>query len=98
MDGLQEERRMGQDLTFSGVIPANLLPFKPDYTFDEDNYRRHLTWLADVDGVTAITVNGHAAEVSSLERDERRQALAIALDEVGEIFSDSEQPGTFVLK
>jgi 4-hydroxy-tetrahydrodipicolinate synthase len=75
---------MGQQLTFSGVIPANLLPFTPDYAIDEGNYRRHLTWLADVPGVTAITVNGHAAEVSSLTRDERRRALAIALDQVGD--------------
>jgi 4-hydroxy-tetrahydrodipicolinate synthase len=74
---------MRAQLTFSGVIPANLLPFTPDYDIDEVNYRRHLRWLADVPGVTAITVNGHAAEVSSLRRDERRRALAIALDEVG---------------
>ena len=74
---------MRDHLTFSGVIPANLLPFMPDYSIDEANYRRHLSWLADVPGVTAITVNGHAAEVSSLLRDERRRALAIALDEVG---------------
>jgi 4-hydroxy-tetrahydrodipicolinate synthase len=70
-------------LTFSGIIPANLLPFMPDYSIDAVNYRRHLSWLADVPGVTAITVNGHAAEVSSLQRDERRRALALALDEVG---------------
>jgi 4-hydroxy-tetrahydrodipicolinate synthase len=70
-------------LTFSGIIPANLLPFMPDYSIDEGNYRRHLRWLADVSGITAMTVNGHAAEVSSLQRDERRRALAMALDEVG---------------
>ena len=74
---------MHNALRFSGIIPANLLPFTPDYAIDEDNYRRHLSWLANVPGVTAITVNGHAAEVSSLTRQERRQALAIALDEVG---------------
>jgi 4-hydroxy-tetrahydrodipicolinate synthase len=60
---------MRHTLRFSGVIPAN--------------YRRHLSGLADVSGITAITVNGHGAEVSSLSRDERRRALAIALDEVG---------------
>jgi len=74
---------MHNTLRFSGIIPANLLPFTPDYAIDADNYRRHLAWLANVPGVTAITVNGHAAEVSSLTRQERRQALAIALDEVG---------------
>lgn len=74
---------MSQTLTFSGVMPANVLPFTPDYAIDERNYRRHLQWLADVPGVTGIVVNGHAAEVSSLQRDERRRALAIALDTVG---------------
>jgi len=83
-------------LPFSGIIPANLLPFMPDYSIDVVNYRRHLRWLADVPGVTALTVNGHAAEVSSLQRHERRRALALALDEVGSrlplitgIYSDS---------
>lgn len=69
---------------FSGAMPANLLPFKADYSIDEINYRRHLSWLADVEGVNAIVCNGHAAEVSSLNREERRRALAIALDEVGD--------------
>lgn len=75
---------MSEDLKFRGVIPANLLPFKPDLSIDEAAYRKHLRWLADTPGVTGITVNGHAAEVSSLSREERRQALEIALDEVGD--------------
>lgn len=75
---------MIDNLTFSGVIPANLIPFNTDLSIDETNYRRHIRWLADVSGITAITVNGHAAEVSSLSREERRQALALALDEVGD--------------
>jgi 4-hydroxy-tetrahydrodipicolinate synthase len=75
---------MRRDLVFQGIIPANLLPFRPDYAIDEPSYRRHLTWLAGVPGVTGITVNGHAAEVSSLDREERRRALALAADEVGD--------------
>jgi len=74
---------MGNMLKFHGIIPANLLPFKRDYSVHEKDYRSHLTWLADVPGVTAIVLNGHAAEVSSLSREERRRALATALDEVG---------------
>ncbi len=70
-------------LKFQGIIPANLLPFTPDYSIDEPEYRRHLSWLANVRGVTAITCNGHAAEVSSLTREERRRALDIAADEIG---------------
>lgn len=73
---------MREPLRFSGVMPANLLPFKADLSIDEPAYRRHLRWLADTDGVAGIVANGHAAEVSSLSREERRRALAIALDEV----------------
>jgi 4-hydroxy-tetrahydrodipicolinate synthase len=74
---------MGQPLRFSGVMPANLLPFKADLSIDEAAYRAHLRWLADAPGVSGIVANGHAAEVASLARDERRHALAIALAEVG---------------
>jgi 4-hydroxy-tetrahydrodipicolinate synthase len=69
-------------LRFSGVMPANLLPFRADLSIDEAAYRRHLRWLADTPGVTGIVANGHASEVSSLTRDERRRSLAIALDEI----------------
>ncbi len=73
---------MRMPLTFSGVMPANLLPFKADLSIDEAAYRRHLRWLADTRGVTGIVANGHAAEVSSLSREERKRSLAIALDEI----------------
>jgi 4-hydroxy-tetrahydrodipicolinate synthase len=69
-------------LRFSGVMPANLLPFTADLSIDEAAYRRHLRWLVDTPGVTGIVANGHASEVSSLTRDERRRSLAIALDEI----------------
>ena len=70
-------------VTFSGVMPANILPFKADLSIDEPAYRKHLRWLADARGVTGIVANGHAAEVSSLSREERKRALGIAVDEVG---------------
>jgi 4-hydroxy-tetrahydrodipicolinate synthase len=73
---------MSAPFVFEGVMPANVLPFRADLAIDEPAYRRHLRWLADTRGVTGLVVNGHAAEVSSLDRDERRHALEIALDEV----------------
>ena len=73
---------MSQPLRFSGVMPANVLPFTSDLAIDEPAYRRHLRWLADTRGVTGIVANGHASEVSSLSREERKRSLAIALDEV----------------
>jgi 4-hydroxy-tetrahydrodipicolinate synthase len=73
---------MTSDFRFQGCMPANLLPFRADLEIDEAAYRKHLRWLADARGVTAIVANGHAAEVSSLSREERRRTLALALDEV----------------
>jgi 4-hydroxy-tetrahydrodipicolinate synthase len=73
---------MNEPLRFSGIMPANILPFRADLTVDEPAYRRHLRWLADTRGVTGIVANGHAAEVSSLTREERKRTLAIALDEI----------------
>jgi 4-hydroxy-tetrahydrodipicolinate synthase len=73
---------MSEPLRFSGIMPANILPFTADLAIDEPAYRRHLRWLVDTRGVTGIVANGHAAEVSSLSREERKRALAIALDEV----------------
>ena len=63
-------------------MPANLLPFTAALEIDEPAYRRHLRWLADTPGVTGIVANGHAAEVSSLGREERKRSLAVALDEI----------------
>ena len=74
---------MSNGLRFSGCIPANLLPFTADLQIDVAAYKKHLRWLADAKGVTAIVANGHAAEVSSLSREERRRSLALALEEVG---------------
>ena len=74
---------MATHLKFSGILPANILPFTSEYAIHEADYRRHLHWLASVQGVTGIVCNGHAAEVSSLDREERRRALAIAAETVG---------------
>lgn len=65
-----------------GTIPANLCPFTPDYQIDEPELRRHLEWLATTPGVTAVTTNGHAAEVSALNRAERQKVLDITVDAV----------------
>jgi len=73
---------MTNRLKLHGCLPANILPFRADLQIDEAAYRKHLRWLADTEGVTGLVVNGHAAEVSSLSRDERRRALEVALDEV----------------
>lgn len=65
-----------------GVIPACLMPFDARLEIDEQSYRRHLSDLAGTNGISAITVNGHAAEVHALSFEEQRRAIEIARDEI----------------
>ncbi|MDP8952930.1 MAG: dihydrodipicolinate synthase family protein, partial [Actinomycetota bacterium] len=57
---------MRPKLILEGVIPANLLPFDSSLELDEDDYRRHLRYLVDTEGVSGITTNAHASEVATL--------------------------------
>jgi 4-hydroxy-tetrahydrodipicolinate synthase len=66
-----------------GVIPAALLPFNEDLSIDEGAYRAHLSDLAAVEGISAITTNAHASEVAACTFDEQRRVLAITQDEIG---------------
>lgn len=68
----------------TGVIPACLLPFNADMSIDEANYRKHLRDVTAVRGISAITVNGHASEVSSCSFDEQERILDLSLQEVGD--------------
>ena len=66
-----------------GVIPAVLLPFHDDLSIDEKSFRAHLSDVASVEGLSAITVNAHSTEVASCSFDEQKRVLAIARDEIG---------------
>lgn len=65
-----------------GVIPAVLMPFDADLAIDEKAYRSHLADVASVEGINAITINGHAAEVHALTIDEQYRAIAVTKDEL----------------
>jgi len=66
-----------------GVIPAVLLPFHEDLSIDEPSFRAHLSDVAAVEGLSAITLNAHSTEVASCTFDEQKRVLAIARDEIG---------------
>jgi len=61
------------------VIPAALSWFDKDGRIDFDDFKRHISSLAAVDGVSAIMVNGGSGLDKSLTREERRKLLAEAL-------------------
>src|SRR6185437_5814703 len=68
----------------AGVIPACLLPFDEDFAIDAREYRRHLSDVAAVPGLAAITTNAHASEVHACSLEEQRQVLELTLDEIGD--------------
>ncbi|MBT3778526.1 MAG: dihydrodipicolinate synthase family protein, partial [Rhodospirillaceae bacterium] len=67
-----------------GVIPATLLAFDDDMMIDEAASRRHLRDVAATDGLSAVTVNGHASEVHACSFDEQQRILEMSLDEAGD--------------
>ncbi len=66
-----------------GVIPAVLLPFENDLSIDEAGFRKHLRDVAEVEGLSAITINAHSTEVASCTFEEQRRVLDIVQDEIG---------------
>lgn len=76
--------RRFKDFRPAGVIPATLLAVNHDLTIDERQTRKHLRDCALVDGVSAVTVNGHASEVHACSFEEQQQILAASLAEVGD--------------
>ncbi len=73
-----------KDFQPRGVIPATLLAFNEDFSIDDASTRAHLRHVANVGGITAITVNGHASEVHACSDDEQRRILDVSLEEVGD--------------
>lgn len=69
--------------TFTGIFPAIVLPYDDHLNINEPELRSLASWLASVDGVSGIVCNGHAGEVASLDRAERKRVVQIVADEVG---------------
>ena len=73
-----------KDFIPSGVIPATLLPFNPDYSINWSEMVRHLNDVAATEGISAITVNGHASEVHACSFEEQQEILERTVDAVGD--------------
>jgi hypothetical protein len=52
-----------------------LLPFDNDLAIDEQSFRKHLSDVASVEGLSGITINAHSTEVGSCSFDEQRSIL-----------------------
>jgi 4-hydroxy-tetrahydrodipicolinate synthase len=65
-----------------GVIPAALTIFRDDLSIDFVQTRKHFEFMANTPGVTALTLNGHAAEVHALTPDEQQRLLELGVEAV----------------
>eukprot|EP01035_Chromulina_nebulosa_P061099 gene61099-83563_t len=72
-----------KDFRPAGVIPATLLALHDDMSIDERQTRRHLRDCALVDGVSAVTVNGHASEALAPALNAERQAQGLSWTDLG---------------
>lgn len=66
-----------------GSLPASLCPFRPDLSVDEEAFAAHVRWLTKASKGGGIVCNGHAGEVASLTRKERRRVVEVAVREAG---------------
>jgi 4-hydroxy-tetrahydrodipicolinate synthase len=73
-----------KDYVPHGVIPATLAAFDSDFEFDWKETRRHLAFVAATEGITAITVNGHASEIHACNFDEQARMMDEAGEEIGD--------------
>lgn len=68
----------------NGVWPAAIVPFTESLEIDETALCAHIASLAALPSVSAIVVNGHAGEVTSLSAAERRRVIELAKQAAGE--------------
>lgn len=67
---------------WSGVFPAVLLPFRDDFSIDEEGFSHLLRWIGSHQGIRGIVVNGHTGEIMTLLPEERAEAVRIAAEEL----------------
>ena len=67
-----------------GIYPATLCPFTRDGEVDEAAVARHVSGLADVDGIVGVLCNGHAGENFLLSDSETRRVAEIVSGAIGD--------------
>src|SRR4030042_1944229 len=69
---------------WKNIFPAIPIPLNKDYSINEKELREYVRWLAKIDGIDGIVVNGHTGEITSLNREEKRRVTEIVVEEVGD--------------
>lgn len=76
---------MANSITWKGVYPALLTPFKQDDSIDFDVYKKNLKAQIDA-GVDGIILGGSLGEASSLSNEEKRDLLFYSKEHIASDF------------
>lgn len=63
-------------LNLNGIIPAVIVPMRPDYSIDFEAYRRYLEWVIS-QGPVGLAVNVDTGEGPYLTPEERREVIRV---------------------
>ncbi len=69
-------------LELSGIVVTPITPFTPTLEIDEDALQDLARYFMSVKGINGILCNAHAAEGSTMTREERMRCIRIFRDEV----------------
>ncbi len=66
----------------TGILSANVTPFKDNYDLDEAGLRKLIRYQTKPDGITAVVCNAGAGEGATLTREERVRCVEIIREEI----------------
>ena len=86
-----------KNISWENIFPAICVPLNSDYSINEKELRKYVSWLATFDEIDGLVCNGHTGEITSFNREERSRITKIVADEVGDrlmVISDVSADGT----
>lgn len=75
---------MAKKTSWKSIFPAICVPMNEDYSINEPELRKYVSWLADFEEIGGLVTNGHTGEITSLSLEERAEVTRIVSDEVGD--------------
>src|SRR5512141_415627 len=79
---IQFDQEVIMSLKLSGILSANVTPFKDNYNLDEAGLRKLIRYQAKPAGINAIVCNAGAGEGATLTREERVRCIEIIREEI----------------
>lgn len=67
---------------FRGILPAMQVPYRDDFSIDDNELARFAGWLGSHAGVGGLVTNGHTGEVFALSAKERARVTAVVAEAV----------------